>query len=281
MLALHVTHVERVTPHVVRVSFTGPGLEEFPIWPDQQLKLLFPRPGHGLPELSYTEDEHGMGWYRAFTSVPEQRRPWMRSYTVRRYDPLRQEIAVDFVLHEHGAGPATRWAASARPGDTIGRYGPAAAYARPLGAADWYLFAGDETAVPAIATLVASLPPATPATAVIEVRDEAEEQRLPTRARLSVRWVHRGDQPPGLGDGLLRAVRATDFPPGEGRAWVAGEAGVVRAIRAHLVRERGLPKPAVDFSGYWRLRLTQDDAPTEEDLAEAREKLAATGEGTA
>lgn len=281
MLALHVTDVERVTPHVVRIGFTGPGLDDFPTWPDQQLKLLFPKPGHDLPRLSYTEDEHGMGWYRAFTAVPEHRRPWMRSYTVRCHDPRRQRIAVDFVLHGEDAGPATRWAASARPGDTIGRYGPAAAYARPLPAADWYLFAGDETALPAIATLVASLPPSTPAKAVIEVRDEAEQQSLATRARLSVRWVHRGDTPPGRGGALLRAVRDTDFPPGEVHARVAGEAGAVRAIRRHLVEERGVPKRAVDFSGYWRLRLTQDDAPTEDDLAEARERLSAAEEEAA
>lgn len=50
-------------------------------------------------------------------------------------------------------------------------------------------------------------------------------------------------------------------------------AGTARALRRHLVEDRGLAKPSVDCAGYWRLSLTQDDAPTPEDLAEARERL--------
>jgi NADPH-dependent ferric siderophore reductase len=45
-------------------------------------------------------------------------------------------------------------------------------------------------------------------------------------------------------------------------------------VRRHLVADRGVPKRFVAFSGYWRRALTQDDAPTEEDLAEARERVA-------
>ncbi|MFV2103407.1 siderophore-interacting protein [Micromonospora sp. LOL_024] len=35
-------------------------------------------------------------------------------------------------------------------------------------------------------------------------------------------------------------------------AWLAGEAGVVRTLRRHLVAERGLDRRAVAFMGYWR-----------------------------
>lgn len=64
------------------------------------------------------------------------------------------------------------------------------------------------------------------------------------------------------------------LPPGEVFAWLAGEAGAVRDLRRHLVGDRGVPKRSIDFAGYWRLSLTQDDAPTEADMAEARERLA-------
>ncbi|WP_129668357.1 siderophore-interacting protein [Phytoactinopolyspora endophytica] len=40
--------------------------------------------------------------------------------------------------------------------------------------------------------------------------------------------------------------------------WVAGEAGAVKAIRRHLVRERGIDKGAVTFMGYWRLGRALD-----------------------
>ncbi|MER7156870.1 SIP domain-containing protein, partial [Streptomyces lydicus] len=56
-------------------------------------------------------------------------------------------------------------------------------------------------------------------------------------------------------------------------AWLAGEAGTVRTLRRHLVEERGIDKRRIDFTGYWRARLSQDDAPTEADLAEARERV--------
>ncbi len=111
--------------------------------------------------------------------------------------------------------------------------------------------------------------------AYIEVGDEREEQAFDTRGDLTTHWLHRGDVRPGRSDLLITALRAAEFPPGNAFAWVAGEAGAVRALRRHLVGDRGLDKRSVDFAGYWRLDLTQDDAPTEEDMADAMEKLAA------
>jgi NADPH-dependent ferric siderophore reductase len=35
-------------------------------------------------------------------------------------------------------------------------------------------------------------------------------------------------------------------------AWLAGEAGVVKGLRRHLVSEVGVPRTAVAFMGYWR-----------------------------
>ncbi|WP_439679851.1 siderophore-interacting protein [Embleya sp. MST-111070] len=271
---LHVAEVTRITPRMTRVSFTGEGLgEDFATWPDQQLKLCFPRAGQRAPLLPQ-EDPDDLGrWYGAFLAIPEAERPWMRSYTVRAHHRERATIDVDFVLHPD-AGPATRWAESARPGDILARYGPSAAYARPLGAADTHLLVGDETALPAIGSILAALPEDTHAIVYAEVVDAAEEQRFRTRARLTTHWLHRGTVPAGHGDLLPAALRAARLPEGSTRAWLAGEAGTVRALRRHLVDERGLAKGAVEFAGYWRLRLTQDDAPTEADLAEARERMA-------
>ncbi|MGH3985315.1 MAG: SIP domain-containing protein [Pseudonocardiaceae bacterium] len=64
--------------------------------------------------------------------------------------------------------------------------------------------------------------------------------------------------------------------PGSGRlfAWVAGEASTMRALRRHLVTERGVDKRSVAFAGYWRRHLAQDDPPTTEDEREQAEALA-------
>jgi NADPH-dependent ferric siderophore reductase len=110
--------------------------------------------------------------------------------------------------------------------------------------------------------------------AYIEVSDAAEQQRFDTRGDVTVHWLHRGEVPAGRSDVLIDTVRNAEFPPGSMFAWLAGESGVVRTLRRHLLNERKVDKRSIDFTGYWRPRLTQDDPPTEEDIAEAQERLA-------
>ncbi|WP_086843665.1 siderophore-interacting protein [Amycolatopsis kentuckyensis] len=258
---LEVTAVRRVTPRTVRVTFTGSGLAGLEAWPDQQLKLLFPPPGR--PVRLPSDEGDVMRWYQAYLAIPEAERPVLRSYTVRSRD--RDRIDVDFVLHTGSAGPATAWASRAKPGDVLGRYGPDPAYRRPLSTADTLLCAGDETAIPAVASILSEVDNAV---VFLEVADAAEEQPLPGE----VRWLHRDGAEHGRR--LLEAVRDAKLPDGSVAAWLAGEAGMVRSLRRHLVGERGLAKGVIEFTGYWRRSLAQDDAPTPEDLADAAEKLA-------
>jgi NADPH-dependent ferric siderophore reductase len=258
MTLVTVVAVERLTPRMTRVTFTGPGLSEVDSWPDQQLKLMFPPPGRPLVLPAVPEGD-AMRWYQAFQAIPAPDRPTMRSFTARSLRDGR--LVVDFVLHDHG-GPAAQWAQRASPGDTLGRYGPSPEYARPLNlAADWVLLAGDETALPAVGSLL----PLPGATVLVEVANEAEEQDLP-----GVRWLPRNDAPHGAC--LTEAVAELAIPRGDTFAWLAGEATMVRTLRRALVA-RGIPKKNIDFAGYWRATLTQDDAPTAEDMAEAQERL--------
>ncbi|MFJ4963477.1 siderophore-interacting protein [Streptomyces sp. NPDC088729] len=273
--SVRVTEVERITPRTARVTFTGDALPDvLEDRPDQQMKLCLPREGRSvlkLPEMD-ADDAHGMRWYEAYLAIPEAERPWTRSFTIRSHDRARGTMTVDFVLHGD-TGPAARWGARARPGDVLGMVGPSSLYARPLPSAERMLLAGDETALPAIATLLEALPHGTRALVYAEVADAGEEVALPD-AEAEVRWVHRD-----AGGSLVEAVRDAGafggaFGGAVDAAWVAGEASAVRALRRHLVQERGLPKTAVEFSGYWRRSLSQDDAPTPEDLAWAAERAA-------
>lgn len=256
---IRVVAVRPITSQLRRITFTGADLA--PTEPDQQVKLYFPKPGRALRLPPAALDL--TSWYAEYTRIPHPERPWMRSYTLRACRP--GEIDVEFVLHDN-PGPATKWAFSAAPGDSLGMFGPSEMFARevPLSAsiagADWVLLAGDATAVPAIATIAGSLPPAKKAVVYLD----AEKLELSSGGDVAVRWL-RG----GLAEGLRAAV----FPPGKVFAWIAGEAGVVRTIRRHLIGERAVPKAAIDFAGYWRRSLSEDDAPTEEDLADARERL--------
>ncbi|GHH56325.1 siderophore-interacting protein [Lentzea cavernae] len=260
MSLLTVTSIDRLTPRMTRMTFTGPGLDEIGTWPDQQLKLLFPRPGGS----AHVSDAPDVGtWYQAYLAMPEDERPWMRSFTVRSL--ADGVLTVDFVLHGDN-GPASRWAARAQAGDVLGRFGPSPDYARPLGTAGLLVLAGDETALPAITSLLELLPSHQRRLVFVEVADPAEEQDIP-----DVRWVHRS-----AGEDLVSVVKAAEIVP-PAWVWLGGEASAVRALRRHFVG-LGVSKKDIEFAGYWRRALTQDDAPTADDLAEARERIAALSE---
>lgn len=277
---IRVAAVRPITPRMMRVTFGGDALSGLRLTgPDQQVKLYFPRRERTEPVLPAPDpDGDVMRWYTAYAAIPEAERPWMRSYTVRAHDPGAPTVDIDFFLHGEGGegveGPATRWARAARPGDTLGMFGPSDHFAQPVtvGTADWTLLVADGCSLPALATIAEALPPGHRALAFVQVPDAAEEQPPATAGELTVHWLH-GDA------SVVDAVRAAALPSGRPYVWLAGEAGVVRALRRHLVEERGYDKRAVDFTGYWRRRLTQDDAPTPEDLAEARERLKAAGGG--
>ncbi|HEY0637892.1 MAG TPA: siderophore-interacting protein [Pseudonocardiaceae bacterium] len=264
---VHVTAVARPTPRTARVTFTTGDAPASGV--DQQVKLYFPRAGQSAPVLP-PADQDFLSWYQAYGALPDDVRPPMRSYTLRAVRP--DSFDIDFHLHAGDPGPATSWALSAAVGDTLGMFGPAAYFARPVPLADTLaasrvLLIGDETAVPAIETILPAVPAGVPATAHLLVHDAAEERPLPGHA--TVRWHHRaaGATLGGLAPALTAEVRPGLF------TWLAGEAPEVRVLRRHLLAA-GADRRAVDFTGYWRPTLSQDDAPTADDLADAQELLA-------
>lgn len=239
---LQVRAVERITPKMMRITLGGDDLAGFvSASHDDHVKLFFPPAGQEKPVLP-TLGPNGPVFP---DGAP---RPVARDYTPRRYDAAANTLAIDFVLH--GDGPATSWAAQAAPGQYLGVGGPRGSFIVPNGF-DWYLLAGDETALPAIGRRLEELPNGTHALVVIEVADAGEEQRFDTRTRLEARWLHRDG---GEGDAslLTKAVADLNLPPGDGYAWVAAEASAAKALRRHLVEERGLRRDRVRASAYWR-----------------------------
>ena len=246
-----VTRVRQVSPRTRRLTFGGPELADFTsVAPDQQVKLFFGRNGEPRPWVPQPPgDGDVMRWYRSYLEVPEERRPWMRAYSVRAHRAEAAEIDIDFLLHEE-SGPATRWAATAESGDTVGLLGPTESHLARPDPYDWALYAGDQSALPAIAASLGALPAGSKALAYIEVADADEVQELASPADVDVHWVH---------GGLLDAVRKAEFPDGPGYAWLAGEASLVRSLRRHLVGDRGVPKNMIAFTGYWRVNATHEE----------------------
>jgi len=241
---LSVLRTERVTPHLVRITFGGADMTGFtsPGF-DDHVKLFFPDPATGRLALP-TAGPDGPVW-------PEGAKPVMRDYTPHHHDADAGTVQIDFALHE--AGPATAWAEHAEPGDLLGVGGPRGSFIVPT-AFDWHLLAGDDTALPAIARRLAELPAGARALVLAEVDGPADELPLPSAADVQVVWVHRGSraaadaaEPP-----LLAALRRTPLPSGDFHAWIGCESAAAKALRAHLVDEcRANPK-WIRASGYWR-----------------------------
>src|SRR5690606_1656447 len=129
-VTLTVLRREPVAAHLVRVVLGGDGFDTFAARAetDSYVKLELPHAGESV----------------------------VRSDTVRRVDADAREIWIDFVVHgdEGVAGP---WARSVAPGTEVAVRGPGGGY-RPDPSADFHLLAGDETAVPAVAAALESLP---------------------------------------------------------------------------------------------------------------------------
>jgi NADPH-dependent ferric siderophore reductase len=173
-----------------------------------------------------------------------------RSYTVTEADRAAGRLTLDFVLH--GAGPAAQWAAAAKPGDTLPLAGPIGRFRLPPGRTRW-LLAGDATALPAIRELLAALPPAAQALALIEA-PAGEEQDLASPAHLAVEWLTPEDG--GLSARTMppRTLLPPAWDPLDPAvfAWVAAEAKTTTAIRHHLEDHLALPRTSFQTAAYWR-----------------------------
>ena len=72
------------------------------------------------------------------------------------------------------------------------------------------------------------------------------------QAGVSVTWLPREGAEPGTNSLLLDAVSAVEWPDGRVFAWLAGEQATIRSLRRHLIRDRGIAKTDIDFTGYWK-----------------------------
>lgn len=247
-----------LAPHLVRVVGTVAAADVFTPneFTDAYVKLIFPVPGVEYPQ------PFDLDTIRA-TMDPESQ-PVLRTYTVRSFDRERREISIDFVVHgdEGIAGP---WARSVEPGEQFRMFGPGGAFA-PDPAADWFLLAGDESALPAIAAALEALPAGAPALVFVEVGGVEDEIALDSPADLRLHWVHRGvssdripDDLAGANAPLVTAVRAAPWLPGQVQAFVHGEAdAVMRRLRPYLRKERDVAPKWLSVSGYWRRGRTEE-----------------------
>ncbi|WP_243062977.1 siderophore-interacting protein [Humibacter sp. RRB41] len=278
--------ISDVTPSFRRFTFSGGDLASYgdPGY-DQRIKVIFPTATAGLDTMPSAED-----WYTTWRELPKDARPPFRTYTTRAVRNELCEVDIDMVAHDV-VGPASAWIASAEVGDEVLIYGPTTHHSGvslgvdfvPPAKTENYLLAGDETAAPAIAGILEQLPQDARGVVVLEVPHADDARYLPRHPGFDYRVASRGSAERHRH--LVAAVRhavAELAPAGRGAeveeldtdliwevprtakggaalksaplyAWLAGEAGAIKALRRHLVSGHGVDRRAVAFMGYWRL----------------------------
>ena len=220
--SLRVVGGEDLAPNWRRVGLTADDFDEFNYKPGQDLVLAMP----------LADGTTGR-----------------RHYTIRQVDRATRRIDLDFVLHP-GVSPAGDWARVAKPGDRIDAMGPRGRTVLNPDA-DWHLFSGDETCIPAIFGMLEILPKGKPAYVFIEVADEAARLPVKTEAALTLNWIYRNGAEPGPSRLLADKLASFTLPPGRGHVYLIGETSNVRAQRHELIA-RGIAKEQISAEGYWR-----------------------------
>ncbi len=253
---MEVAAVRDVTPGMRRITLRGENLARFAEG-GFHVRLLFCPQGAEKPCWPVTGEDGRPQW-------PEgPARPVARIYTIRRIDAEKGELDIDIVLHGgkgEAHGPGASFAVHAKPGDRVGMTGPGGG---TLSAADRYLLAGDETALPAICRILRALPASAQATVLLEVADEGEEQPLRSEAQVDLRWLHRNGAAPGTTTLLPDAVREycpRKSPDDRIFAWVGCEAASFRAIRQFLRADQKLSREEHLAVAYWRRGFAGEEA---------------------
>ncbi|MCU7250939.1 siderophore-interacting protein [Pseudomonas koreensis] len=280
---------QQLSPHLMRVTLSGPPVSEMATWaPDQRVKLFFPAQNGSPSRLAQSE-----GWYNRFRAMLADRRPAMRTYTIRHLRAEQGEVDIDFVLHGE-TGPASRWALHAQPGESMQILAPDSRFsAKEAGGYEWkppqnlkqVLLVADSTALPAAMGILDELaalaePPQTQA--FFEVESTQDMLLVPDWPGLCVEWLIREQAGAAVaGTLMVEAVRQAVLPvdaSSVGQAieladvdidkdilwevadlaaegfygWVAGESAAVMSLRKHLIKERGIPRDSLNLMGYWR-----------------------------
>ncbi|WP_218108133.1 siderophore-interacting protein [Micromonospora matsumotoense] len=289
---VQVRAARRLSPSFLRVTFTGPDLDRFADnGYDQRIKLVLPlpgRPGVHLPGgvdwythwRALPEDERCP--LRTYTVRAV--RPHLSEVDIDLVLHGDSGPAGRWALRARPGDEAGLL------GPDAGYHGDHGGIEFRPPAAGRLLLAGDETAVPAISAILERLPLDARGQVLLEVPDRADVLPVVAPPGVTVDWLARDGG--GHGSRLLPAVasaarrllsRTGGLPAGPNShvgidanvdvdadrtplwevptptapvpvyAWLAGEAGVIRALRRHLVTERGMDRRAVAFMGYWRL----------------------------
>ncbi len=217
-----VMQTQQITPNMVRITLSGPELQGFTsLSPDDHVKLFIPA---GASDAACKRD-----------------------YTPRAYNAQTNELILDFVIHE--AGPATQWASTAQPGDCLQIGGPRGSQVISDQVQRWLLI-GDESALPAITRRIEELPATAEVTSLVVVPSSEDQQWVNSEAQWQPLWLLRNSSVSDA-DAIIHQLAEVNILP-ETFVWLAGESGMVKQVREHLLVDRAHSKVWLKAAGYWK-----------------------------
>ena len=239
---LRVKKAVYLTPNMIRVTFSGSELEGIPSGREGgNCKLT-------LPDNEQSQEE--------FVEQLQQGAKFpVRTYTVRAFRKDVLELDIDFVAHG-SKGPASRWAMSAKPGDFCGFMGPSPAKVTNF-SADWYCVAADMSALPLAVVTLEAMPRDAKGIAIFEITSEADKQVIDAPPEVELHWLIHLD-PHTSSSAQESFIRQLDWPSGQVQVCVAGESGVIKALRQFLLKEKSVKKTDAYISGYWKIGLVEE-----------------------
>lgn len=219
---VEVVEAERLAPTLMRIRFSSSTLlDAVELAPTAWVRFWFPDPDGG-----------GQEYQRAYSLL----------------DPDRGTGLFDVVFVLHGdRGPASAWALAAAPGDAL--------QAQVMGSSSFVLDAastglvalGDPSSLPAIASIVASLPRDRDVRLLLEDCDEEMMRVLGIEhPRLSVVHARRA----GSGS-LIDALRSSGFELDGRQLWAAGESASLKPVRKPLREREGAARGNTHVLAYW------------------------------
>ncbi|MEP7456501.1 siderophore-interacting protein [Phyllobacterium sp. SB3] len=245
---MRVLSAENISPNMRRVRLRGKNMHRFS-YGGMHVRILIPPADIDAPQWPVTGEDGRPIWPQGEMKLTP------RVYTIRKIDPEAGEVDIDVVTH-HGT-PGSEWALGAIEGDIVGMTGPGGGDA---GEAEWYLLAGDETALPAIGRIIERLPRDAKVVARIEVDSRAEEQSFNSQCSLDLQWLHRNGAEAGTTTLLQDAVKTVRFPSNDERifVWSGCEFNGFKAIRNYVRKDLKLERRQHLVVSYWRRGVAEE-----------------------
>jgi len=234
---LTVLNSTKITANMQRITLKGAALADFSNdCAGNYIKFLFNSAGN--TDLS---------------TVPEDEKPIMRTYTIRRFSPINHTIEIDFVRHiteDLQCGFAARWAMNAKKGDIINIVGPGAIKDMNTHA-DWFLMVADMTALPALSAKIKNLPNDAKGYAIIKVIENNDIQLIEAPSNFKVIWITNEES-------LASTVKSLTWLDGIISIWTACEFDSMRQLRSYFRTDKQVAHENIYISSYWKQGVSED-----------------------